>query len=77
MSPRKPRNYEQRIYKRRMSRLIRTIENDANQNRILWIQIFQIPTPQITTNSFEDNFFNGTSFHDNDGLAGFSTFSLL
>jgi hypothetical protein len=67
------RNYEQRA---RMNSRFTNIVNDANnQSRIHLVnnantidRIARIITPQVTKNRFENNFFNGTNFHDSDNL---------
>jgi hypothetical protein len=79
-----PKNHRLRRRARRISRFI----NMANQSRVSRFinnnsnticRIIRIPTLQITNNDFEDDFLNGTTFHDNDSLelsfspAGFST----
>lgn len=65
---------------RRTCRTRRTLRfinnaNNINQYRVSRInnintisRIFQITIPQITRNSFENDFFNGTSFHETNGL---------
>ena len=66
-----PRNYERRarrmlrfINQRRISRIrIRLMNNSNTIDRLV-----QITTPQITNNVFENDFFNGTSFHDNNSV---------
>uniref|UniRef100_U9TVT3 Uncharacterized protein n=1 Tax=Rhizophagus irregularis (strain DAOM 181602 / DAOM 197198 / MUCL 43194) TaxID=747089 RepID=U9TVT3_RHIID len=42
---------------------IRPINNSNTIDRIV-----RITTPQITNNSIENDFFNGTSFHDNNSF---------
>lgn len=65
---------------RRTRRTLRFINNAYNINQYRVSRIFpinnistisrisQITIPQITRNSFENDFFNGTSFHETNSL---------
>jgi len=71
-----PRNYGQRSYKRRTRGT--SYGNNINQNRISQIRrlnnsntidrIVRITTPQITNDVIKNDFFNGTSFQDNNSF---------
>ena len=70
------RNNRQRNCRRRKRRMLRFILTTANidQNSILRInsntinRFARIITPQISNNSFENDFFNGTSFREDESL---------
>ncbi|CAG8499695.1 20488_t:CDS:2 [Rhizophagus irregularis] len=67
---------------RRTSRFVNMTNNvnniDTNQNRVAQIRpinnsttidrIARMTTPQITNNPIENDFFNGTSFYDNNNF---------
>jgi hypothetical protein len=64
-----PRNFRQRINKRRTRRS----SQFANQDRVLRInnattinRIVRITIPQITEDLIVNNFFNGSNFHDSN-----------
>jgi hypothetical protein len=74
------RNYNRRT--RRTSRLINMANNANNINRNInhisrirvlnnvdtLYRIVRINTPQITNNSLQDSFFNGTTFNNSDNF---------
>jgi len=66
------RKYRQRNYQRRIRRTLRTNQNhiySINNHSNTINRIVRIITPQITVSSFENSFFNGTSFNDNNSYA--------
>ncbi|CAB4428430.1 unnamed protein product [Rhizophagus irregularis] len=87
------RNYGQRGTSRFINVANNTNNVNINRNRVAQIRpinnsntidrIALINTPQITNNSIENDFFNGTSFYDNNSFeslilpAGCSTTSSL